>query len=192
VPFCDLLQNQSSTPNITIFYSLLFSLILYNYFLNMSSNPPIPWTPFCGITGNSHENLVYCFHCHGRNPEVPYNTLTSARSRDIIEIDDAPSRSSISTTNQIAPRFGSYNRHGAEALRQSQPLRHNSVRRGSRGGPAADRSPTAYPAVVSFYMLHYQLSEGEDSEMIAEAISAQLLRTSFRASSLLFVLLIIE
>jgi hypothetical protein len=91
-------------------------------------------------------------HCHGRNPEVPYNTLTSARSRNIIEIDDAPSRSSISTTNLIAPRFGSYNRHGAETLRQSQPLRHNSIRRGNRGGPAADRPQTAYPAVVSFYV----------------------------------------
>jgi hypothetical protein len=135
---------------------------------------------------------VYCFHCHGRNPDVPYNTLTSARSRDVIEIEDAPSRSSISTTNQIAPRFGSYNRQGAETLRQSQPLRHNSIRRGSLGGLTTDRSPTAYPAVVSFYMLHYQLSEEEDSEMIAEAISAQLLRTSFRVSSLLFILLIIE
>jgi hypothetical protein len=31
---------------------------------------------------------------------------------------------SISTTNQIAPWFGSYNRQGAEILRQSQPLRH--------------------------------------------------------------------
>jgi hypothetical protein len=54
------------------------------------------------------------------------------------------------------------------------------------------RPGTKYPAVVSFYMLHYQLSEGEDSEMVAEAISAQLLRTFFRASSLLFILLIIE
>ncbi|KAN0081824.1 hypothetical protein V8E54_003122 [Elaphomyces granulatus] len=102
------------------------------------------------------------------------------RSRDVIEIEDAPSRSSISTTNQIAPRFGSYNRQGAETLRQSQPLRHNSIRRGSLGGLTTDRSPTAYPAVVSFYMLHYQLSEEEDSEMIAEAISAQLLRTMER------------
>ena len=159
----------------------------------MSSNPTIPWTPFCGITGNSHENLVYCFHCHGRNPEVPYNTLTSARSRNIIEIDDAPaSRSSISTTSLIAPRFGSYNRHGAESLRQSQPLRHNSIRRGNREGPAAEGPQTAYPAVVSFYMLHYQLSEGEDSETVAEAIKAQLLRTFFRVSNLLFILLIIE
>jgi hypothetical protein len=50
----------------------------------------------------------------------------------------------------------------------------------------------AYRAVVSFYMLSYQLSEGEDSEVIAEATSAQLLRTFFRVSSLPFILLIIE
>ena len=72
-------------------------------------------------------------------------------------------------------------------------LRHTPVRRGNRGGPAADtRSPTAYHAVVSFYMLSYQLSEGDDSEVIAEATSAQLLRTFFQVSSLLFNSLIIE
>jgi hypothetical protein len=84
------------------------------------------------LAEHSHENLVYCFNCHGQNPEIQYNTLSSARSRDVIEIEDAPSRSSISTTNQIAPRFGLYNRQGAETLRQSQPLRHNSIRRGNR------------------------------------------------------------
>src|SRR5712664_3886673 len=57
------------------------------------------------ITGNSHENLVYCFGCHGRNPEIAYNTSSSARSRDVIEIDGAPSRSSISTMSHMAPRF---------------------------------------------------------------------------------------
>ncbi|KAN0079221.1 hypothetical protein V8E54_004435 [Elaphomyces granulatus] len=56
---------------------------------------------------------------------------------------------------------------------------------GNRGGPAADaRSPSTYHAVVSFYMLSYQLSEGDDSEVIAEATSAQLLqRTAIRVPS---------
>jgi len=150
----------------------------------MSSNPA-PWTPFCGVTGNSHENLVYCFSCHGRNPEIAYNTSSSARSRDIIEIDSAPARSSITTMSHMAPRFGSYNRQGAESIRQSQPLRHTPVRRGNRGGSVADaRSPSTYHAVVSFYMLSYQLSEGDDSEVIAEATSAQLLqRTAIRVPS---------
>ena len=80
----------------------------------------------------------------------------------------------------MAPRFGSYNRQGAESIRQSQPLRHTPVRRGNRGGSVADaRSPSTYHAVVSFYMLSYQLSEGDDSEVIAEATSAQLLRMFF-------------
>jgi len=49
--------------------------------------------------------------------------LSSVWNREIIEINDTSSRSSIPTIAQTAPRFSSYNRQGAETPRQSQPFR---------------------------------------------------------------------
>lgn len=65
-------------------------------------------------------------------------------------------------TVSAAPRFTSYNReHGAEALRQAHfTQRPSSVRSGRRQPSTSSPAPASYHAVVSFYLLTYELVQG--------------------------------
>jgi hypothetical protein len=140
----------------------------------MNSAPS--WTPYCGVTGNSHAHLIYCCDCHAKNPQFPHTVSTShsVQNVEVVEVPDSPPKPSISTTTQIAPRFGSYNRtHGAEAHRRSGFLQPASaVRSGGRQNPTP-AGIISYRTIATFYLLEYRISQEMNSEGLAQINSIQ-------------------
>ena len=85
----------------------------------MASSPS--WSRFCPVSGSLHEHLIYCRHCHARNPQVSHPASTSHSVRkEVVEIPDSPpSKTSLSTTTQIASQFPNYSCTQAEEHRKS-------------------------------------------------------------------------
>jgi hypothetical protein len=142
----------------------------------------VSWTPFCGVNGKSHENLIYCPHCQVRNPHVSFTPTNSVRSQDVVEISDSPPRTqeasqtqtsaSITTTSGIAPRFASYSQ-GAEALRQTHTIQRTPiVRSKGRANPTPPSvNSNFYRAVVIFYLLQYQIFKDEGLTQVTNCTS---------------------
>lgn len=150
-----------------------------------------PWTSYCGVTGLSHDsdNLIYCRRCHAKNPKFSsISTSHTVRSEEVVEVPDSPpsqARTSLSTTTQIAPRFGNYNRtQGAEAHRQSGFLRPaSSVRSGGRRDSTL-ASVVSYRMIATFYLLEYRISKEINSEGLAQINGIQYISMSISTSSL--------
>jgi hypothetical protein len=132
------------------------------------------WTPYCGITGESHENLIQCPDCHAKNPQV-FSSIsssaavqraavssTSVRRAEVFDLTDSPpSRPQAAVSVSAASKFTNYNReHGAETLRQAHfSQRGSSVRGGRRQNSASYSSLnlTSYRTIVTFSLLQYEI-----------------------------------
>jgi hypothetical protein len=125
----------------------------------------VVWTPYCGVDGKSHENLIQCSNCHARNPQISHSIPTSISVRkDVVDLSlDSPPRTESAVSVSAAPKFSNYNHeHGAESLRQAHFSQRTSSVRGARRQPSLSSlpAPSAYRVTAIFSLLQYELVDG--------------------------------
>lgn len=133
------------------------------------------WTPFCSLTGKSHENLIQCPDCHAQNPRVSsISSSISVRSGPVdLTLDSPPPRTQAAVSVSAAPKFANYNREsGAETLRQAHFSQRGSSVRVPKRQNAVTPNLGSYRAIVTFALLCYELVDG-----LSQTISYQVLGT---------------
>src|SRR3984957_18395011 len=153
------LQTYSSSTIYATLYVLLptannstryMILMLINSY-NVNSKMTAIWTPFCGISGQKHnDNIIECVDCKAQNPRI--------QPREVVDISDddttvkpAQRTAAISVySGALHPAYQPADRKRPKQSRLTTIRR--TVNQGEAAGP--DR---VYRVVVNFYLSHYDI-----------------------------------